>query len=57
MGGVLRQRAPEVPARHVLGDQHDLVPRKGGPQELHDVDVAQRLQDGDLVAEALLLLR
>ncbi len=56
MGRVLGKRAPEVAAGHILGDQHDLVSRQAGPQELHDVDVAERLEDGHLIAEALLLL-
>ena len=53
---VLGERAPEVPPGHVLGDEHDLVAGQAGAQELHDVDVAQALQDGDLVAEARALL-
>ena len=56
MGGVLGEGTPEVAARHVLGDEHDLVTGHAGAQELHNVDVAQRLEDGHLVAEALLLL-
>lgn len=51
-GVIGREGVPQVTLRHVLSDQGDRVLEHTRPQELHDVAMVERLEDGHLVQES-----